>query len=277
MNYNSNKSYHDSVAMLVGVEAAVLFHSLFLWCDYNEKHEKNERDGRYWTFQTATHIVKDFPYWNESKVERMISTLVDVGIIDVCLYNKHKYDRTRWFAVNYKKLNSILQQQNNETAILESRSTNVDDTNKIDNTNSENKIDNYTLFVQFLNQTLNRNFRTHSATLRASLNKRIKEGWTLEQMKSAVLEAMQIKTHIESKYRWLTPEFFVRESTLNKYGMSNINVPQDSEPTKVEGVYLHKPSGKYWKEYSADKKKYVCQYNGNFEYNDDGTKIPFEA
>jgi biotin operon repressor len=51
----------------------------------------------------------------------------------------------------------------------------------------------------------------------------------------------------------------------------------DSEPTKVEGVYLHKPSGKYWKEYSADKKKYVCQYNGNFEYNDDGTKIPFEA
>lgn len=51
----------------------------------------------------------------------------------------------------------------------------------------------------------------------------------------------------------------------------------DSEPTDKPDVFFHKPSGKYWKEYSADKKKYVCQKNGDFEYNDNGTKIPFEV
>lgn len=48
-----------------------------------------------------------------------------------------------------------------------------------------------------------------------------------------------------------------------------------SVATNVVGVYLHTPSGKYWKEY-IDGKKYVCQRNGNWEYNNDGTKIPFD-
>jgi DNA-binding PadR family transcriptional regulator len=50
----------------------------------------------------------------------------------------------------------------------------------------------------------------------------------------------------------------------------------NSVSTDKTNVFLHIPSGKYWKVYSADKQKYVCQKNGDFEYQDNGTKIKFE-
>lgn len=276
MKYNSNKSYHDEIAKIVGVEAAVLFHSLYLWCDYNEQHKQNFKDGRHWTYQTAKQINYYFPYWGESKIDRMINVLRDADLIEVCLYNKENYDRTRWFAVNYKKLHSILHEQQDETSILQTHGVNVDASTQIVNTNSEKKIDKYTLFVDFLNKTLKRNFRAKSEQIRASYNKRIKDGWSEKDFEYAVLSAMKVRSHIENNFQYLTPEFFVRETTLNKYASSN-DILSETEPTSVSDVFLHKPSGKYFKKYSADGKTYVCMKNGNFEYNEDGTKIPFEA
>lgn len=49
-----------------------------------------------------------------------------------------------------------------------------------------------------------------------------------------------------------------------------------SIPTSTPDVLFHTETSTYWKIYSADGKKYVCQKNGVFEYNNDGTKIPFE-
>jgi len=50
-----------------------------------------------------------------------------------------------------------------------------------------------------------------------------------------------------------------------------------SIPTSTPDVLFHTQTSTYWKIYSADGKKYVCQKNGVFEYNNDGTKIPFEV
>lgn len=137
----------------------------------------------------------------------------------------------------------------------------------------ENK-DNYVLFVEFLNEKLNRGFRTNSASLRAAFNKRMKQGWVLQNFKDAVIEAMKMKNHIESNFRYLTPEFFTRETTLDRYATSKGTSNSGSVPTEYPNVFYHAASGTYWQEY-VDGKKYVCQKRGSFEYNNDGTKIPF--
>lgn len=205
----------------------------------------------------------------------MINVLRDAELIEVCLYNKENYDRTRWFAVNYKKLDTLLHERRDDSSILTAHGNNVDDSTQIVNTNREKQIDKYSLFVEFLNKTLNRNFRAKSEQIRASYNKRLKDGWKEKEFEFAVLSAMKVKAHIDNKFQYLTPEFFVRETTLNKYASSN-DVCGNSVPTDKTDVFLHTPSGKYWKVYSADKQKYVCQKNGDFEYQDNGTKIKFE-
>lgn len=89
----------------------------------------------------------------------MINVLRDAELIEVCLYNKENYDRTRWFAVNYKKLDTLLHERRDDSSILRAHGNNVDDSTQIVNTNREKQIDKYSLFVEFLNKTLNRNFR----------------------------------------------------------------------------------------------------------------------
>jgi hypothetical protein len=136
--------------------------------------------------------------------------------------------------------------------------------------------------ISFVNSLFDRKYNG-SLEFKRHYKANIKEGWTNEDMKRAAINVKQDKWHSDKKYTMCSPEYIIRPSNMNRFvnmgnAGSQVSLFDDlSEPTKVEGVYLHKPSGKYWKEYSADKKKYVCQYNGNFEYNDDGTKIPFEA
>ena len=49
------------------------------------------------------------------------------------------------------------------------------------------------------------------------LNARLKEGYTLKDMEQAMVEARKEQRHVETKYKWLTPEFFTRSDKLDMY------------------------------------------------------------
>lgn len=62
-------------------------------------------------------------------------------------------------------------------------------------------------------------------------NARIKEGFTVDQMLSALKNAMESKYHIEKKYRYLTPEFFTRSDKIEMYANdSGDNNKKPQEP-----------------------------------------------
>jgi hypothetical protein len=63
-------------------------------------------------------------------------------------------------------------------------------------------------------------------------NARLKEGFTPSQMIEALRNAMKEKNHIESGYRYLTPEFFTRSDKLDRF----LNAPA-SEITAI--TYEH--------------------------------------
>ena len=71
----------------------------------------------------------------------------------------------------------------------------------------------------------NRVFGSHrlgNAKTGRQLNARLKEGYTLKNMEQAMVEARKEQRHIETKYKWLTPEFFTRPDKLDMY------IPQDT-------------------------------------------------
>jgi len=81
-----------------GLEEAILIHHFQYWIQINHDANRNERDGRFWTYQTLEDIALRFPYFNRDKVKRIIKSLFDKGVIIKGNYNKTSFDRTVWYA-----------------------------------------------------------------------------------------------------------------------------------------------------------------------------------
>ena len=73
---------------------------------------------------------KSFSFWSISTINRAVNKLIDEGYIIEGNFNKMKYDKTRWFALNFETLNE-----------LESISINGDDTGVFHNDTRSNQND----------------------------------------------------------------------------------------------------------------------------------------
>lgn len=69
---------------------------------------KHERDGRMWTYQSTRDLQENyFSWWSTATINRAIANLEERGLIIIGNYNGHKYDRTRWFALNAEGINAL--------------------------------------------------------------------------------------------------------------------------------------------------------------------------
>jgi len=93
-----------------GVDEAIMFNNLIYWIASNSMNNNNHHDGRWWTFNSAENFKKYFDYWSTSQIRRILKSLVKQGAIIEGNYNKHKYDRTKWYAL--KKEQYILENFN---------------------------------------------------------------------------------------------------------------------------------------------------------------------
>jgi hypothetical protein len=73
-------------------------------------------------------------------------------------------------------------------------------------------------------------------------NARLKEGFTPDQMIQALKTAMKEKNHIESGYRYLTPEFFTRPDKLERFLNSTSPKGQETIPRLGAGEWM-RPDG----------------------------------
>ena len=80
-------------------EAVILFHFLF-WIKKNRENENHFHDGRYWTYSSINTLNKSyFPFWSEGQINRGIKSLINQNLILTGNYNRFKYDKTTWYAL----------------------------------------------------------------------------------------------------------------------------------------------------------------------------------
>lgn len=92
--------YFDvELAERYSVDEAVFVHNIAYWCWKNECNGKNMHDGVAWTYNTTAALVKLFPFWTRSQIERIIKKCVEHGLLLVSINNKKAMDRTRSFAI----------------------------------------------------------------------------------------------------------------------------------------------------------------------------------
>jgi len=92
--------FHWELAEKYGLGEALMLKHLIYWIATNSMNGKNRHDDRWWTYNSVKMFREYFNYWSEGQIRRILKSLVEQELIIEGNYNKHRYDRTKWYALN---------------------------------------------------------------------------------------------------------------------------------------------------------------------------------
>lgn len=93
-----------TLACVIGDRAAIAFQQLHYWIGKS----KNEWDGRRWVYNSYAEWQRDsFPFWTEDMVARVFQSLEERGLVLAINNPNNKYDRRKWYTIDYDALNSL--------------------------------------------------------------------------------------------------------------------------------------------------------------------------
>lgn len=119
------------------------------------------------------------------------------------------------------------QTETNSTSVesVEQTPTNPTDNDNDNVTVNDNVINNNTInfdkLLLFLNSKTKRNFKLINEATKKKYRARIKDGYTSKDIANAIENAVNSDYHKENNFTYLTPEFFSRAVTLDKYSNTN--------------------------------------------------------
>ena len=91
-----------SVAVEVGVNAAVVLENIAFWVRANRKAGRHKHDGKHWTYGSTRHFAELFDYLSEKQERGALDKLITCGYVETGNFNRSAYDRTRWFTLTEK-------------------------------------------------------------------------------------------------------------------------------------------------------------------------------
>ena len=92
-------SFRADVAKSLGVDQAIILGNLAFWIIKNKANERHFYEGYFWTYNSARAFAELFPYWSPSKISRILRDLEKKSVIKSGSFNKHSYDRTKWYTI----------------------------------------------------------------------------------------------------------------------------------------------------------------------------------
>lgn len=195
-----NFSFDGEFAKEHGVNEAIMYQYFSYWIAKNKANDKHFYDGYTWTYNSQKALTELFPFWNRAKIQRIISSLENQGLLIKGNYNQLAYDRTTWYAlpkfeqsvvqnqtVNCSDLNNV--QFKNEQPIpinyqLTKQLTNKDIKDIVEHSPTEPVP--YQEVVEYLNQKTGKNFKHTSKVTQRHIRARLAEGFTVNDFKQVI-------------------------------------------------------------------------------------------
>lgn len=131
--------------ILGGSDEAIILQQIHYWTQKN----MNIRDGYSWVYNSLKAWHKQFYWISESSVKRIFTKLEKMGVLITGNYNKAKFDKTKWYRIDYGALDELSQRLGQNDLTTGSKWTDgkgqIDPTNTIDYTETTtDKIDSQT-------------------------------------------------------------------------------------------------------------------------------------
>ena len=101
-----NHSFNIEYAEEFGIEEAIIIENFIFWIKKNRANKKHshtviidtKKEERTFTYNSASALSELFPYMNEKKIYRVMTSLVEQEVLIKGNYNSNTYDRTLWYA-----------------------------------------------------------------------------------------------------------------------------------------------------------------------------------
>lgn len=100
-------TFQPSLAVAIGLNEAIVLQQIHYWIA-NTKNKGYEQDGFKWVYNTyAEWKETNFPFWSENTVQRTFASLEEKGLVISIQPMKSKYDRTKYYRIDYSKLETF--------------------------------------------------------------------------------------------------------------------------------------------------------------------------
>lgn len=105
-------SFDGAIATDVGVSAAIVFYHIAHWIKFNEVHDRNFINGKYWMYDTIANMQRFLNFYTDRTIKNSISKLVETGYLIRDELSQDKYNHTKWYALTdkgmaYANLNNV--------------------------------------------------------------------------------------------------------------------------------------------------------------------------
>ncbi|QOS97582.1 DnaD domain protein [Brevibacterium sp. JNUCC-42] len=97
-----------SLAVLIGLNEALFLQQLHYWL----QKSSHRHDGRRWVYNTYSDWQAQFPFMGINTIRRVVNVLTEKGLVLIGNYNQSKIDRTKWYSIDYEKLDKLPSAQN---------------------------------------------------------------------------------------------------------------------------------------------------------------------
>ena len=91
------KYFDSEVAKEVGTDSAIILSNIEFWQEHNKANNKNNHEGKFWTYNSVSAWNELFEYLSASQIKRCLKKLEAFGYVITGNFNKSSYDRTKWY------------------------------------------------------------------------------------------------------------------------------------------------------------------------------------
>lgn len=202
----------QSLAARIGVEEALFLQQLH----YRLETQGVKKDGHIWYRQTYQGWAKQCCYWSITKVKRLITKLERYQIIlSSNKYNSFNTDRSKWYRIDYEKLDKLLQKKIYTQEELFPEEQNLPEKKKTKtNIDCSNEIAN---IIHYLNEKANKQFNEQSKTNTRLIKAILKEGYTVEDCYLVIDEQIRNWKNDLQMQKYLRPITLFRPGNFESY------------------------------------------------------------
>ncbi|MFS4465988.1 conserved phage C-terminal domain-containing protein [Staphylococcus haemolyticus] len=240
------------LATEIGLNEAIVLQQMHYWL----KKSNHNYDGRRWIYNSYKEWEQHFPFWSNATIRRTISSLEKQELLFVGNYNKAGFDNTKWYSIDYFKLEAVSKRlaQNEQTTcskradgLAQNEQTNTRDYTEITTETTNNNILSgnptvsqipYKEIVDYLNEKTGKNFKHKTPKTRKFIEARWNQDFRLDDFKKVI----DIKT---DEWLYTDSDKYLRPETLfgTKFE-SYLN--QKTQPSGMDQLERMKHDESYW-------------------------------
>ena len=207
-----------SLARELGLNEAIMLQQIHYWL----LKSGNEFEGAKWFYKTLEEWQTEFPFWSAMTIRRTLGSLEKQKIIKIGNYNKKKFDKTKWYTIDYQRVNRRCVQneqtmcsscidgyvQNEQTYTREYTETTTENNNNVSEEKPSKVVwtDETRHIIDYLNKRSGKKWSVKTKKTVQLIHKLLDNGFTVEDFEKVIDFKCKQWLNNEEMNKYLRPE-----------------------------------------------------------------------